>query len=426
MPTWQAGPVSAEIILRRVELTLAEPHRAAHGTVVARPTLIVGFHSDEDPPSPTAVSGWGECPALPDPGYFYEYSAGAWAMLCDVLIPAVVANGSLSPDAVELAMSAVPWHPMARSALALAAEDLAARRRGETLAQRWGAATDTLPAGAALSLRVVPERTSRDRSATIDQGEASARSNGTGTGTGTDAAIADLAERAVELAQAGYRRLKIKIQPGADLVPLAAVVSALAVDGHGDVEVAADANASYRLDDPDHLDALLGLDNLGLAWLEQPLPSDDLVGHARLAQRLDTPICLDESVTSIGALQTALALGLRPVVCVKAARLGGPTPARQLLDWCHAVGLDAYVGGMLSSGIGRAADRALAGVAAANRVGDIGGDDRYFTEDLASPVAIDREGRVPTVGVEGVAGLGVDVDVERLAKLTTDERRWTL
>ncbi len=414
--------MSAEIILRRVELSLAEPHRAAHGTVVARPTLIVGFHSDEDPPSPTAVSGWGECPALPDPGYFYEYSAGAWAMLCDVLIPAVVANGSLSPDAVELAMSAVPWHPMARSALALAAEDLAARRRGETLAQRWGAATDTLPAGAALSLRVVPERTSRDRSATIDQGDTSARSNG----TGTDAAIADLAERAVELAQAGYRRLKVKIQPGADLVPLGAVIEALAGAGHGDVEVAADANASYRLDNPEHLDALIGIDDLGLAWLEQPLPSDDLVGHAQLAERLDTPICLDESVTSIGALQTALALSLRPVVCVKAARLGGPTPARQMLDWCHAEGLDAYVGGMLSSGIGRAADRALAGLAAANRVGDIGGDDRYFTEDLTSPVAIDREGRVPTVAVEGVAGLGVDIDVERLAKLTTNERRWTL
>ena len=97
-----------------------------------------------------------------------------------------------------------------------------------------------------------------------------------------------------------------------------------------------------------------------------------------------------------------------------------------MLDWCHDEGLDAYIGGMLSSGIGRAADRALAGLAAANRVGDIGGDDRYFTEDVTSPVAIDREGRVPTVGVEGVAGLGVDVDVERLAKLTTDERRWTL
>ena len=430
MPTWQAGPVSAEIILRRVELTLTEAHRAAHGTVADRPTLIVEFRADVGPSGANAPSGWGECPALPDPGYFYEYTAGAWAMLCDVLIPAVIAGGLLTPDAVEGAMSAVPGHPMARSALALAAEDLAARRRNETLAQRWGPAADTLPAGVALSLRTGQQRPSRERSTTGYQGDTSAGGNDNSNsrnpvGSG-DAANADLAERAVALAGAGYRRLKIKIQPGLDLVPLGAVSDALRSSGDGDVEVAADANASYRSDDPDHLDALIALDRLGLAWLEQPFTADDLVGHAQLAQRLDTPICLDESVTSLGVVETALALGLRPIMCVKAARLGGPTPARRLLDWCHDEGLDAYIGGMLSSGIGRAADRALAGLAAANRVGDIGGDDRYFTEDVTSPVAIDREGRVPTVGVEGVAGLGVDVDVERLAKLTTDERRWTL
>lgn len=387
--------MSAEIILRRVELILAEAHRAAHGTVADRPTLIVEFRTSTD--NPGSLSGWGECPALPEPGYFYEYTAGAWAMLRDVLIPAVVANGSLDPDAVADALSAVPGHPMARSALALAAEDLAARQLGETLALRWGAGVDTLQAGAALS----PKGPSND-------------------------AIADLAERAVALAAAGYRRLKIKIQPGADLVPLVAVMSALSGVGHGDVEVAADANASYRLDNPDHLSALIGLDGIGLAWLEQPLPADDLVGHARLGERLDTPICLDESVTSLGTLQTAQALGLRPVVCVKAARLGGPTPSRQLLGWSHDEGLDAYIGGMLSSGIGRAADRALAGLSGANRIGDIGGDDRYFTADLTSPLAMDEERRVPVVGIEGALGLGVDVDAERLAELTTDERRWPL
>ena len=389
--------MSAEIILRRVELTLAEAHRAAHGTVADRPTLIVEFRSEAEPSGASTVSGWGECPALPDPGYFYEYTDGAQAMLCDVLIPAVVANGSLDPWAVDDAMSSVPGHPMARSALALAAEDLAARQRGETLAQRWGVEVDTLPAGVALST----------------------------SGPG-NAAIADLAERAVVLARAGYRRLKIKIQPGRDLIPLAAVIEAVGAAGHADVEVAADANASYRLDDPDHVDALIGLDALGLAWLEQPLPADDLVGHARLGERLDTPICLDESVTSLGTLQSAQALGLHPVVCVKPARLGGPTPARQILDWCHDEGLDAYVGGMLSSGIGRAADRALAGLPAANRVGDIGGDDRYFTVDVTSPVTLDEKGRVPVIGREGALGLGVDVDAARLAELTTDERRWTL
>jgi L-alanine-DL-glutamate epimerase-like enolase superfamily enzyme len=118
--------VGAEIILRRVELRLAHEHRAAHGTVSTRPTLLVEFRQMHDG---TAVSGWGECPALPDPGYFHEYTDGAQAMLTNLLIPAVVAGGSLSPDAVDAATAIAPGHPMARSALALAAEDLTAPRR---------------------------------------------------------------------------------------------------------------------------------------------------------------------------------------------------------------------------------------------------------------------------------------------------------
>lgn len=127
--------MGAEIILRRVELRLAHEHRAAHGTVSTRPTLLVEFRQMHDG---TAVSGWGECPALPDPGYFHEYTDGAQAMLTNLLIPAVVAGGSLSPDAVDAATAIAPGHPMARSALALAAEDLTARAERSTLSQRWG------------------------------------------------------------------------------------------------------------------------------------------------------------------------------------------------------------------------------------------------------------------------------------------------
>lgn len=406
-PTCQAGRVSAEIILRRVELTLAHTHRAAHGAVADRPTLIVEFRLEPDADEQN-LSGWGECPALPEPGYFYEYTDGAQAMLCDVLIPAVVAGGSLQPDAVDQAMSGVPGHPMARSALALAAEDLAARTAGETLASRWSASVDRIPTGAALSL---PPPTS-PVTATPSP------SNGH-SGAATD----ELSERAVSLADLGYRRLKIKVQPGADVGPVSAVARALAEAGHGDVEIAADANASYRIDDPAHEAALSRLDALGLAWLEQPLPADDLVGHARLATRLSTPICLDESVTSQAVVTTALALGFRPLVCVKPARLGGPGPARKLLERCQAEGLDAYVGGMLSSGVGRAADRALAGLPGANRIGDIGSDDQYFSTDLTTPVAADPDG---FVSATGRPGLGVDLNLDRLAELTTHEQRWAM
>lgn len=389
--------MGAEIILRRVELRLAHEHRAAHGTVSTRPTLLVEFRQMHDG---TAVSGWGECPALPDPGYFHEYTDGAQAMLTNLLIPAVVAGGSLSPDAVDAATAIAPGHPMARSALALAAEDLTARVERSTLSQRWGAVRDRLPPGTSVSTT-------------------------TGTGPNSDAGLAELGKRASVLAAAGYRRLKVKVSPSHDVAPLQAVIDSLRATGHANVQVAADANGSYRPTQPAHADALRRLDALGLAWIEQPFPAELLVDLARLAQRLDTPICLDESVTSLGQLRAARALGMRPVVCVKQARLGGPRAAREVLGWCHSHNFDAYVGGMLSSGIGRAADRALAALPGATLIGDIGADVEYFGADVTAPFAVSDD-TVPVISDPAVHGLGVTVSASAVARLTSESWRWTI
>lgn len=389
--------MSTEIILRRVELRLARAHRAAHGTVTSRPTLIVEFRAEMNG---KMVSGWGECPALPEPGYSHEYSSGAQAMLANVLIPAVVAGGSLEPDAVEAATSVGRGHPMARSALALASEDLAARIDGQTVAERWGAARESVAAGAAISA-------ARPSSSDPTQ------------------ALADLSTRAITLANAGYQRLKLKIEPGWDVVPAESVLASLRDSGNSSVEAAVDVNGSYLPDDSSHSEALRRLDRLGLAWIEQPYPADSIIELTRLADQLSTPICLDESATSRGQLKAFHALGMRPVVCIKAARLGGPAGARQMLDWCRYHQLDAYVGGMLSSGIGRAADRALAALPGANRVGDIGADDQYFDTDLTSPVQL-AEGMAPVIARPDEPGLGATVNAEALANLTGDIFRWSI
>lgn len=395
--------MSSEIILRRAELQLARVHRAAHGTVAARPTLIVEFRVED---ADGAVSGWGECPALPEPGYSPEYTDGAQAMLAERIIPAVASGGVLDPGSVTATLSAVPdadQHPMARSALALAADDLAARQSGDTLASRWGATVDLVPAGAALSAGgPLPD----------DDG-------------GRKARLAALAAEAIELANAGYRRLKVKVSPGDDVDPARAVIEALRSGPHRAVEVAVDANASYRLDDPAHADALRRLDRLGLTWIEQPLAAEDLDGHARLAELLTTRLCLDESITSVGAAEAAVHAAIDPIVCVKWARLGGPTEARRLLAWCHANGVDAYVGGMLSSGIGRACDRALAALPGANRTGDLGADSQYFHEDIASAVFLSA-GAVPVMSEPNERGLGILVDRERLTRLTTSIQHWAV
>lgn len=391
--------MSAEIVLRRVELRLTHAHRAAHGTVTTRPTLIVEFRTTLDG---EVRSGWGECPALPQPGYSHEYTDGAQAVLTDVLIPAVVGGGSLEPEAVWAATGAGAGHPMARSALALAAEDLSARRRGRTLAQVLGASTSTLSAGTTIS--AAPPGDPSEAEGVLD----------------------DLGERAVAHARAGYRRLKLKIEPGWDEAPASSVLAALREAGQSEVEVAVDANGAYRHDDPGHATALRRLDALGLAWIEQPYPAGSLVELADLGHELTTPICLDEAATGPDALRTAHALGLRPVVCVKAARLGGPTAAREVLAWCEDQELDAYVGGMLSSGVGRAADRALAALPGATRVGDIGADDQYFEADLTTPRVTLRAGRVPVVADPNTGGLGVSIERSALEALTGHTQRWSM
>ena len=117
-----------------------------------------------------------------------------------------------------------------------------------------------------------------------------------------------------------------------------------------------DANAAYTLADAGHLAAL---DRFGLLLIEQPLPEEDLLGHAELQRRLRTPICLDESITSARAAADALALGACRIVNVKAGRMGGYLEARRLHDLCHARGVPLWCGGMLATGIGLVANSAV-------------------------------------------------------------------
>jgi O-succinylbenzoate synthase len=154
-----------------------------------------------------------------------------------------------------------------------------------------------------------------------------------------------------------------------------------------------DANGAYRLSDPDCVDALTGLDGLDLACLEQPLPADDLTGHAALAARIRTPVCLDESITSLGSLEAALGLGACRVVCVKPGPLGGLLRAVEAHDICLGRGVGAWVGGMLETGLGRSANAALAGLPGFTLVGDIAGGERFVEDDPFGHPVMDR-GRV--------------------------------
>jgi O-succinylbenzoate synthase len=179
-----------------------------------------------------------------------------------------------------------------------------------------------------------------------------------------------------------------------------------------DVLLQVDANTAYTLGDAR---LLAGLDPFDLLLIEQPLPEDDVRGHAELAKLIRTPVCLDESIDSARAAADAIALGACSIVNIKAGRVGGYLEARKVHDVCAANGIAVWCGGMLETGIGRAANVALAGLPGFTLPGDTSESDRYFSQDLTAPFVLE-EGhvRVPTG-----PGLGVEVDKAVLADLTT-------
>jgi O-succinylbenzoate synthase len=218
-----------------------------------------------------------------------------------------------------------------------------------------------------------------------------------------------LATRARAAAAEGYRRIKVKIEPGRDVAYVAAVREALG----SRMNLIADANGSYADDDR----SLPALDAFGLAMIEQPLAPGDLVRHAALQRRLATRLCLDESITSAASAEDMIALGSARVVNLKAGRVGGFREALAIHDLCARAGVPVWCGGMLESGIGRAYNVALASLPNFTEPGDLSPSARYWARDVVSPAwTMDTEGRV-RVPLDR-PGLGVEVDRGRIDDLT--------
>jgi O-succinylbenzoate synthase len=207
----------------------------------------------------------------------------------------------------------------------------------------------------------------------------------------------------------GYVRIKLKIEPGWDLEPVAAVRRLIG----DDVPLQVDANTAYRREDVDHL---CRLDEFGLLLIEQPLPEDDLLGHAVLARAAATPVCLDETITSATVARDAIELGACEVVNIKPGRVGGYLEARRIHDLCRELGVPVWCGGMLETGIGRAANVALAALDGFTVTGDISAARRFWARDIVrEPVDI-VDGHV---AVPGGPGFGFEIDTEFLDSVTT-------
>jgi O-succinylbenzoate synthase len=353
--------------LRRVAMPLVSPFRTSFGTELARDVLLVRAVCDE-------ADGWGECVAMSEPLYSSEYVDGAAEVIRRWLIPAAVAAGG-DPHRVEPLFARLKGHPMAKAAVQTALLDAALRSSGVSFGRYLGAVRDAVPSGVSVGIM---------------------------------GSVPELLDAVSSYVDQGYLRIKLKIEPGWDVAPVAAVRERFG----DDLLLQVDANTAYTLADARHL---ARLDPFGLLLIEQPLPEDDVRGHAELARVVRTPICLDESITSARAAADAIAIGATSVVNVKPGRVGGYLEARRVHDVCAAHGVPVWCGGMLETGLGRAANVALAALPNFTLPGDTSASDRYYARDITPPFVLERG----HVAVPTGPGLGVLPDPDALAQATT-------
>jgi len=351
--------------LRRIGLSLVAPFETSFGVQTERDVLLVKAITD-------AGDGWGECVAGEDPLYSPEYVDGAQQVMIHHLLPAMFER-ELSAADVEVILRPVHGHQMAKAAIEMAVLDAELRARGESFGHFFGAAREEVDCGVSV---------------------------------GIHPSIDELLETVGRYIEQGYRRIKLKIKPGWDVEPVRAVR-----ERFGNVPLQVDANTAYSLSDADQL---AGLDPFDLLLIEQPLPEEQVLAHAKLARKVRTPICLDESITSTQVAADAIELGACRIINIKPGRVGGYLEARRIHDLCAAHGVPVWMGGMLETGIGRAGNVAMAAMPNFTLPGDTSASDRYYHRDITEPFVL-HDGRltVPTG-----AGLGVNVDHEFLDSIT--------
>jgi O-succinylbenzoate synthase len=365
--------------LRLVKLPLVHFFETSFGRIDDKHFILVRVDGD-------GVTGYGECVAEQDPYYSSETNTTVWHIIEDFVAPRVLGVDFAHPREVFPALKAIRGHNMAKAAVEMAAWDLFAKQRGQPLSRVLG--------GTHLSSESsggqVPDRIA------------------SGVSIGIQRSLDELAAKVERELAAGYRRIKIKIKPGWDLAAVETVRARF-----GAIPLMVDANAAYTLGDADHL---AQLDRFDLMMIEQPLDYDDIADHAALQRRLTTPICLDESIKTVGIAREAIAAGACRIINIKPGRVGGFGESIRLHDLCASKGIPVWHGGMLESGIGRAANVHLSTLPNFTLPGDIAASKRYFDPDLIEPpIEVAADG---TVAVPKGPGIGVAVQNDRIARAT--------
>ncbi|MET0976377.1 MAG: o-succinylbenzoate synthase [Leifsonia sp.] len=349
--------------LHRVGMPLVRAFETSFGVQTEREVLLVRVRTD-------AGDGWGECVAGSEPFYSSEYVDGAAHVIEHYLAPALLRSPSVTAASVHGLLGFVAGHRMAKAALEAAVLDAELRAMGRSFGEYFGATQRWVDCGVSV-----------------------------GIASGID----DLLEEVAGYRAEGYKRIKLKIKPGWDLEPVARVRELLGPDALLQV----DANTAYTLADVEHLRRL---DAFSLLLIEQPFDEEDVAAHAALARAIETPVCLDESILSAAGAVDAIERGATSIVNIKAGRVGGYLEALRVHDVCLELAVPVWCGGMLETGLGRAANVALAALPGFTLPGDTSASARYFADDLTEPFVLGTGEHAGQLEVPTGPGTGVRVD----------------
>ncbi len=363
--------IISQIILNHLRMRLKTPFETSFGSTLDRECILIEASAE-------GLFGYGECVADRDPGYSYETSGTAWHILRDFLVPQILNIDLLSAEDLQNRMAHVRGHQMAKASLEMVYWDLLGKQKGRSLKELIGGIGDRVEVGVSVGIQENPRK---------------------------------LVRVIEDYLQQGYDRVKIKIKPGRDISDVIAVRNAFP-----NQRLQVDANSAYDIESA--MD-LLPLDELDLLMIEQPLAEDDLWDHRRIQAKFKTGICLDESIISVRHARQALEMDACRVINIKAGRVGGLSQAIAVHDICQGQGVPVWCGGMLETGVGRAANLALASLPDFVFPGDISATDRYYQEDITQERFVLNSDS--TITIPDRPGLGISIDFNALKKATINQ-----
>jgi O-succinylbenzoate synthase len=357
-----------QVTLYHLRMKLNSPFETSFGRIETRDCILIEMQAD-------GIKGYGECVADRDPGYSYETVGTAWHIYQDFMLPALLGTTLSQPADVQQILSTIRGHQMAKAGLEMALWDIYGKERGESLYAMLRGVRPKVEVGVSIGIQNSQE---------------------------------ELLSTVNSYLEKGYRRVKLKIKPGKDVEQ-----TSLVRQHYPDLNLQVDANSAYTLDSAK---TLKPLDDLDLLLIEQPLADDDLWDHRQLQAEFETPICLDESIHCLRHARQSIEMKATRVINIKPGRVGGLSQGLAIHNLCHEKSIPVWCGGMLETGVGRAANLALASLPNFTLPGDISASERYYEQDITNEAF--NLNPDSTIDVPDKPGLGVTIDRKALEKAT--------